>query len=106
MLDFEYNHDGLVFRWNEAKAELNMQKHGISFEEAATAFRDIGAQIYNDEEHSEDEYRFILLGYSVITRLLIVCHCYRGDNESEVRIISARIATQQEKKRYEEMRKI
>ena len=104
MPDFEYNHNGMIFRWNETKAEMNMKKHGISFEEAATAFRDINAQLYYDEEHTEDEFRFILLGYSVISRLLIVCHCYRGNNESEVRIISARKATPEERQKYDEMR--
>jgi uncharacterized DUF497 family protein len=100
--DIKYNQDGLVFRWSEVKAETNLKKHGIAFEEAATAFRDINAQIFDDEEHSEDEYRFILLGYSVISRLLIVCHCYRSNDEDEVRIISARQATKHERQKYEE----
>jgi len=60
------------------------------------------AQIYDDEYHSDDEDRFILLGYSVISQLLIVCHCYRGEDESTIRIISARKATQHERQKYEE----
>ena len=64
MPDFEYNHEGITFRWNELKAET----------------------------------------YSVISRLLLVCHCYRDDNDSEIRIISARKATQEERKIYEEVR--
>ena len=102
MPDIEFHQHGMVFKWNELKAEENVQKHGITFEEAATAFRDDFAQLYDDEEHSSDETRFILLGYSVISRLLIVCHCYRGDDESTIRIISARKATQHERHIYEE----
>jgi len=92
----------MIFNWNETKAEANEEKHGVSFEEAATAFRDENAQLYDDEEHSGDEERFVLLGYSKISRLLIVCHCYRGKNDSIVRIISARKAEKPERKKYEE----
>ena len=99
--DYEYYHHGMIFRWNELKAEENEKKHGITFEEAATAFRDFNAQIYDDEEHSLDEERFILLGYSVISHLLVVCHCYK-EKDAVIRIISARKATRQERKGYEE----
>ena len=58
--DIEYSQHGMVFKWNEFKAEANAKKHGITFEEAATAFRDDNAQLYDDEEHSDDETRFIL----------------------------------------------
>ena len=92
----------MIFNWNETKAETNEAKHGVSFEEAATAFRDENAQLYDDEEHSENEERFILLGYSKISRLLIVCHCYRGNDDSVIRIISARKAEKPERKKYEE----
>ena len=67
----------MVFNWNEYKAESNEKKHGVSFEEAATAFRDENAKIYDDDDHSQDEERFILVGYSKISRLLVVCHCCR-----------------------------
>ena len=102
MTDREYYHHGMVFKWNEFKAEANEKKHGVTFEEAATAFRDVDAQIYDDEDHSENEERFILLGYSVISRLLMICHCYKGEDDSIIRIISARRATRQERKKYEE----
>ncbi|MCL2188457.1 MAG: BrnT family toxin [Defluviitaleaceae bacterium] len=98
----EYVLGNMVFNWNETKAETNEEKHGVSFEEAATAFRDENAQLYDDEEHSEDEERFILLGYSKISRLLIVCHCYRGNNDDVIRIISARKAEKPERRKYEE----
>ncbi|MDR0221736.1 MAG: BrnT family toxin [Lachnospiraceae bacterium] len=101
--EHEYFHHGMIIRWNEYKAEINQKKHGVTFEEAATAFRDVNAQLYRDDEHSTDEDHFILLGYSVISRLLMVCHCYR-DNDSTIRIISARKATRQERQKYEERR--
>ena len=101
MPDNEYFHQGMIFRWNALKAETNEKKHGVTFEEAATAFRDVYAKIYDDEEHSTNEERFILLGYSVISRLLVVCHCYK-ENDLIIRIISARKATRQERQKYEE----
>jgi uncharacterized DUF497 family protein len=101
MLTVEYIFSDIVFNWNEKKAESNDQKHGVTFEEAATAFSDANAQIYDDEEHSGDEKRFILLGYSKISRLLIVCHCYRGSDGETIRLISARKATNQEREKYE-----
>jgi uncharacterized DUF497 family protein len=100
--DHEYHNHGMIFKWNEYKAETNERKHGVTFEEAATVFKDVNARFYGDDEHSGDENHFILLGYSVITRLLVVCHCYRGEDDSVIRIISARKATQQERQRYEE----
>jgi len=92
----------MIFSWNEEKAYNNARKHGITFEEAATAFADPDAQIYDDEEHSDDEERFVLLGYSKISRLLIVCHCYRGIDGNIIRIISARRATSHERQKYEQ----
>jgi len=96
----EYIYDGMLFNWDEAKAEINEKKHGISFNEAMTAFADNHAQIYDDEEHSDDEERFILIGYSKMSRLLMVCHCYR-DGDSITRIISARKAERPERLKYE-----
>ncbi|MCL2198573.1 MAG: BrnT family toxin [Defluviitaleaceae bacterium] len=98
----EYSLDDLTFNWNEIKAAKNEEKHEVTFEEAATAFKDENAQIYDDEEHSEDGERFILLGYSKMSRLLMVCHCYRGEDEDIIRIISARKARKPERKKYEE----
>ena len=90
----------MLFDWDTDKAKANEIKHGVTFEEAMTAFSDERAQIYDDEEHSEYEERFILLGYSKKTNLLMVCHCYRQD-DTLTRIISARKATSHERKKYE-----
>ena len=85
----------LSFEWDKSKATINLKKHGVSFEEAKTAFSDEWAKLIADPDHSEDEDRFILLGYSSSMRLLVVCHCYRTD-ESIIRIISARKASRHE----------
>ena len=85
----------LSFEWDKSKATINLKKHGVSFEEAKAAFSDERAKLIADPDHSEDEERFILLGYSSSMRLLVVCHCYRTD-ESIIRIISARKATRHE----------
>jgi len=93
-------YSGILFDWDDTKEILNKKKHGISFEEAMTAFADEHAQIYDDEEHSDYEERFILIGYSEKERLLMVCHCYR-ESEAVTRIISARRATRHERNKYE-----
>lgn len=90
----------MKFTWDTNKAISNQRKHGISFEEARTVFDDYHALRIYDPDHSEDEDRFILLGLSVATRLLVVCHCYRED-DGVIRIISARKATKNESKTYE-----
>ena len=82
----------LIFEWDEKKSRINKQKHGVSFEEAKTVFFDERALFVEDPDHSESEDRFILLGFSAALRLLVVCHCYR-DQENVIRIISARKAT-------------
>lgn len=89
----------LRFEWDKSKATINLKKHGVSFEEAKSAFSDERAKLIADPDHSEDEDRFILLGYSSSMRLLIVCHCYRTD-ESIIRIISARKASRHEAASY------
>ena len=89
------------FVWSEEKAIANLKKHGVSFEEAKTVFRDWNAVRIYDPDHSADEDRFVLLGLSTEYRLLVVCHCYR-DNDECVRIISARKATKTESATYEE----
>jgi len=91
----------LRFTWDSAKAKTNIKKHGISFEEAQTAFYDDNARLEHDPDHSDDEDRFVLLGISEKLRVLVVCHCYRAD-DAEIRLISARKATKQEQKQYEE----
>ena len=93
----------LRFQWDKRKNSSNLQKHGISFEEACTVFHDENAIQYDDPDHSEDEERFILLGLSFKLRALVVCHCYR-EKEMVIRIISARKADKRESKGYWESR--
>jgi uncharacterized DUF497 family protein len=89
----------LRFDWDPRKARANQLKHGVSFDEAKTAFLDEYARIIRDPEHSEDEERFVLLGMSVGLRLLVVCHCYREPGNL-IRIISARRADKSERREY------
>ena len=71
-----------VFQWDERKARINLAKHGVSFDEAATVFGDEFAIIISDPDHSsQDEDRFLLLGMSRTSRALVVCHCFRGASE-------------------------
>ena len=88
------------FEWDEAKASSNLKKHGISFTEAQSVFYDEYAVQFFDEESSESEDRFLMLGLSNESRILIVSHCERGEGNS-IRIISARKATNNERKNYE-----
>ncbi len=90
---------GLRFEWDDRKAVANERKHGVSFEEAQAVFRDEGALLIPDPEHSEDEERFVLLGLSATLRTLVVCHCYRK-NHAVIRIISARKANRSEQADY------
>ncbi len=89
----------LRFEWDEPKALSNLDKHGVTFDEAKTVFFDDYARLISDPDHSDTEDRYILLGYSEKSRMLLVCHCYR-DNEV-IRIISARKAEKHEKRQYE-----
>ena len=89
----------IKFEWDPAKASVNARKHGVSFEEAKSAFYDERAVQFFDEEHSSGEERFLLLGMSSEARLLIVCHCER-ESASIIRIISARKATKRESAFY------
>lgn len=91
--------DRLRFNWDESKNRANKRKHGISFEEARTAFYDAKAAVYYDPDHSDEEDRFLLLGMSASLRILVVCHCYR-ESEETVRIISARRADRREEENY------
>ena len=93
----------LRFEWDERKATVNRRKHGVSFEEARTVFFDENALLRPDEEHSEEEDRFVLLGLSARLRTLVVCHCYRQGDEV-IRLISARRANAIERKQYEDRR--
>ena len=89
----------LEFVWDPKKAEANHAHHGIEFGEALTVFRDPLARVFDDEEHSGDEPREIIIGHSVKQRLILVCFTARG---RRVRMISARRATRLERKDYEE----
>lgn len=87
------------FEWDKDKNYLNKKKHGVSFEEAQTVFVDENALFLYDPDHSHKEDRFILLGLSFNFRLMVVCHCYRKNDEI-IRIISVRKATSLEQKQY------
>ena len=91
------------FSWDENKAATNLTKHGVSFDEAASVFYDEEALLISDPEHSDFEQRFVLLGLSNKPRLLVVCHCYR-EEDNEIRIISARKATSRESNTYAKRR--
>lgn len=87
------------FEWDPQKASLNLQNHGVSFENAASVFGDPLAATIPDPDHSTDELRFVTIGVTLAQRLLVVFHTDRADR---IRIISARPATRAEKKKYEE----
>ena len=89
----------IKFEWHPSKATANLKKHQVSFEEAQTVFYDEFAVQFFDEGHSDDEERFLLLGMSVHSKLLIVCHCEREGGQV-IRIISARKATKRESAFY------
>lgn len=90
----------IKFEWDAPKAQANLKKHQVSFEEAKSVFYDEFAVQFFDEAHSADEDRFLMLGMSSSAKLLIVCHCEREDGEI-IRIISARKATQRESAFYQ-----
>ena len=87
------------FEWDSGKEKLNARKHGISFNEAESVFYDDYAIQFYDEDHSDEEDRFLMLGLSNLAKVLIVVHCVREDGEV-IRIISARKATQSEREFY------
>jgi len=91
--------DGKKFDWDRTKNLMNINKHGISFKEAATIFQDKNSIELDDLEHSQDEDRFLIIGESRRFRLIVVCHCYR-ENDTIIRIISAREANKEEAKLY------
>ena len=91
--------DGQLFDWDENKYKINVNKHGISFKEAASVFFDENAVEVDDDEHSQHEERFLIIGRSKRLRLMVVCHCYR-ENNTIIRIISARKANDTEKEIY------
>ena len=87
------------FEWDETKNQTNRRIHAVSFEEAQTVFLDENALRFYDPDHSADEDRFLMLGISLRLRVLIVRHCYRA-SDTIIRIISARMADQQEEAEY------
>lgn len=89
----------LRFEWDPAKDRSNQRKHGVSFDEAKSAFLDEHGRLMHDPDHSDEEDRFVLLGFSFVQRLLVVCHSYRGDDEF-IRIFSARKANGRERAMY------
>ena len=94
----------IIFEWDDKKDKTNKRKHGVSFEEARTAFYDENAIQYFDPDHSDEEDRFILLGISFKLKALVVCHCFR-ESDSVIRIISARKADKEEEYEYWRHRK-
>ena len=89
----------MEIEWDPNKAESNLEKHGVAFDEAATAFGDPLSLTIPDPDHSDDEERFVLLAQSFTGRLVVVVHTYR---DQRIRIISARIATKNERRSYED----
>ena len=94
----------IIFEWDNKKEKTNKRKHGISFDDARTAFYDENAIQYFDPDHSDEEDRFILLGISFKLKVLVVCHCFR-ESDSIIRIISARKADKDEEYEYWRNRK-
>lgn len=101
MTDDLYEYLGQQFEWDPMKAARNATKHGIRFPEAATAFFDADALFEPDPDHSEAENHFLLLGRSIRENIVLVIHVVRGDR---IRLISARKATSNERRRYVEQR--
>ncbi len=93
--------DDLRFEWDENKNKININKHKISFEEAKSVFTDEYAIIFDDPDHSLYEERFLIIGSTTNSKVCIVSHCYR-ENEEVIRIISARRATNTERNYYED----
>ena len=91
----------LKFEWDENKNKINQRKHGISFDEVTSVFRDTLAIVFDDPDHSDNEERFLIIGTSDKRGICLVSHCYRGQDQV-IRIISARKATKTECKIYEE----
>ena len=88
----------MLFEWPPKKARLNLRKHGVSFDEAATVFYDPLSATFDDPDHSDEEQRLITVGVSSQDRLLVLAHTERGN---AVRIINARPATAHERKKHE-----
>lgn len=94
----------LIFEWDVKKAKENLHKHHISFDEGKTVFQDLALLTYGDELHSDEEDRFISLGRSSLSQILLVVHTEMDSSIDEIiiRIISCRMATKKEIKVYEQ----
>ena len=90
--------ESLKFEWDENKNEVNKKKHGLSFETAQEVFYDEAAVLFDDPDHSIGEERFLIIGMLKSSKICIVSHCYR-DSDSVIRLISAREATKNERKK-------
>jgi uncharacterized protein len=90
---------GLRFEWDPAKSRANARRHGVTFEEASTAFLDENGIVIDDPVHSAEEERFVLLGLTSSLKLLVICHCYRHE-AGFIRLISARKAGKRERTDY------
>ena len=93
----------LPFEWDQRKNRMNRRKHGVTFEEAEGVFLIDDALLIDDPDHSHQEDRFVLLGFSLRLRVPVVCHCYRHGGDV-IRIISARKANQTERELYTQRR--
>lgn len=89
----------MTFEWDENKNAINKRKHGVDFFEASSVFYDDNAIMFDDPDHSVEEERFLLIGMSKSSKVLTVCHCYRGLDDV-IRLISARKATKTEADYY------
>lgn len=95
----------MKFEWDENKNKKNIENHKVSFEQATSVFCDDAAVIFQDNAHSNDEDRFIIIGKSIFEQVLFVCYCERGKDsmdEDILRIISARKATDKERRLFYE----
>jgi uncharacterized protein len=90
----------MEFEWDKRKAAANFKKHKVTFDEASTVFSDPLARIFDDPEHSAEERREIIVGHSILNRLLLACFTQRESDA--IRIFSAREATRKERQDYEE----
>ena len=95
---------GLRFEWDKRKAASNQRKHHVSFDEASTVFLDPLARIFDDETHSAGEPREIIIGHSILNRLMVVS--FTEKPSGAVRLISARLATRNEREDYEQNKEI
>jgi uncharacterized protein len=97
--NYNVNTNAIFFEWEESKSRRNEKKHKLSFPEAKAAFSDVNALLIHDPDHSDDENRFVLMGFDAKLGLLVVSHVYR-EGDRIVRIISARRASRTEEHQY------